>query len=118
MMNTSEFKILLDEEKAKLEKDLQAIGHTIDASGDWVADAPEPDTHEEDPNVQADRIEALETNIATVTVLEVQYRKVVDALARINAGTYGLDENTGEPIPVERLRAVPTATTAIPINEE
>ncbi len=31
------------------------------------------------------------------------------ALARMNAGTYGLSEKTGSPIPYERLEAVPWA---------
>ncbi len=31
------------------------------------------------------------------------------ALVRIQEGTYGLDEETGEPIPFERLRLFPTA---------
>lgn len=113
-MNTEEFKKLLLEEKKSLEASLEAVGHTIDAHGDWVADAPEPDTAEEDPNTQADRIETFETNIATVNVLETQHRKVTEALDRIERGTYGIDTETGEPIPEERLRAVPTATTASP----
>ena len=35
------------------------------------------------------------------------------ALVRMENGTYGIDVNTGEPIRIERLEALPTASTAI-----
>lgn len=36
------------------------------------------------------------------------------ALQRIQEGTYGIDEDTKEPIPFERLRLVPEAHTTVP----
>lgn len=39
----------------------------------------------------------------------VELREVRDALARMDAGTYGLCLVCGQPIPRERLRAFPTA---------
>ena len=35
--------------------------------------------------------------------------EVDEAFARLEDGTYGVDQETGEPIPDERLRTVPTA---------
>ena len=35
------------------------------------------------------------------------------ALARIDEGTYGVSEVSGKPIPIERLKAVPSATTLV-----
>jgi RNA polymerase-binding transcription factor DksA len=35
------------------------------------------------------------------------------ALVRMDDGTYGFDERTGKPIRIERLKALPTARTAI-----
>jgi DnaK suppressor protein len=35
------------------------------------------------------------------------------ALARIDEGTYGVSEVSGKPIPIERLEAVPYATTLV-----
>ena len=35
------------------------------------------------------------------------------ALQRVESGTYGIDEETGEPIDPERLEAIPTARTNI-----
>lgn len=43
--------------------------------------------------------------------------EVEAALARMDAGTYGLCEDTGEPIPAERLRAMPTARRTIEAQE-
>jgi RNA polymerase-binding transcription factor DksA len=39
--------------------------------------------------------------------------QVEKALARIEAGTYGISEVSGQPIPRERLEAEPTATTLV-----
>lgn len=40
-------------------------------------------------------------------------RGVKKALGRIENGTYGISSVSGKPIPVERLRAMPTATTLV-----
>ncbi len=40
------------------------------------------------------------------------------ALERIEAGTYGICPDCNEPIPVERLEAVPTATRCVPCKEK
>ena len=39
--------------------------------------------------------------------------QVVEALARLERGTYGVSEKTGDPIPYARLAAVPWATTGV-----
>jgi DnaK suppressor protein len=44
-------------------------------------------------------------------------RKVDQALDRIDDGTYGYCEETGEPIGVERLMARPTATLCVDAQE-
>jgi RNA polymerase-binding protein DksA len=42
-----------------------------------------------------------------------QLARIEHALSRIEAGSYGYSEVTGQPIPVERLEALPTATTLV-----
>jgi RNA polymerase-binding transcription factor DksA len=37
----------------------------------------------------------------------------VQALTRIEEGTYGISSVSGKPIPIERLRAIPTATKLV-----
>jgi DnaK suppressor protein len=44
-------------------------------------------------------------------------RQVEHALARIEDGTYGICEVTGQPIPVARLRALPWATMTVEAAE-
>jgi len=39
--------------------------------------------------------------------------QVERALARIVAGTYGISEVSGQPIPIERLNVLPSATTVV-----
>ena len=39
--------------------------------------------------------------------------KIDRALQRIEEGTYGISEVSGKPIPIERLEAVPYATTLV-----
>jgi RNA polymerase-binding transcription factor DksA len=59
-----------------------------------------------------DREDGIVSNELDVQQLE----QVKKALARIDAGTYGVSEVSGEPIPLARLEAVPSATTLV--NEE
>ncbi len=49
--------------------------------------------------------------------VHVHLQEVDAALARVDEGTYGLSEVSGEPIPDERLRAVPTATRTVDEQE-
>jgi RNA polymerase-binding transcription factor DksA len=48
-----------------------------------------------------------DTLVAEISQEEAELAEVEAALGRIREGTYGLCEMTREPIPVERLRAVP-----------
>lgn len=59
----------------------------------------------------ADLLVDLELDAAQRHVREL--REVEAALQRIDEGTYGLCEDTGEPIPFERLRAQPTARRTV-----
>lgn len=45
--------------------------------------------------------------------LKSELARVEHALKRVAAGTYGYSEVSGKPIPVERLEALPTATTLV-----
>ncbi len=105
----------LADEKARLESELADVGIKNPAqAGDWNAVTDEgSDVSVADKNELADKFEDLEENTAIVETLETQLRDVTDALARIDTGTYGVDEKTGEPISAERLEANPAARTNI-----
>ena len=47
--------------------------------------------------------------MVTATARQGAITEVLDALRRIDRGTYGVCEITGEPIPAERLNSIPWA---------
>jgi RNA polymerase-binding transcription factor DksA len=54
-----------------------------------------------------------EKDLAILEQLEGELAEIEAALQRLDEGTYGVDEQTGEPINPERLDAIPTARTNI-----
>ena len=54
-----------------------------------------------------------EKDLSILEQLEAELEELQAALARVDDGTYGVDEVTGEPIDPERLEALPTARTNI-----
>ena len=54
-----------------------------------------------------------EKDFSILESLENELAEIEAALHRIDDGTYGIDENTGEPIDPARLEALPTARTNI-----
>jgi RNA polymerase-binding transcription factor DksA len=54
-----------------------------------------------------------EKDLSILGQLEAELEELHAALARVDDGTYGIDEVTGAPIDPERLDALPTARTNI-----
>ena len=54
-----------------------------------------------------------EKDLSILEQLENELSELQAALERVDAGTYGIDEQTGEPIDPARLDAFPTARTNI-----
>ncbi len=98
------FRELLDAELAHAEERLRettaelAADH-FDEADDWS-----------DSGLQAEQANRL---MRQKELLEEDVERIRHALARIADGTYGLSEVSGEPIPIERLEALPTATTLV-----
>lgn len=95
---------------------------------DWRADivAQTKDTVEKLQGEKVSHPDPADTAVATADYqLELRTRdrlrklgkKIDKALARIEAGTYGLCEETGDPIRVKRLDARPIATLSIEAQE-
>lgn len=113
-MNTEIYKQKLLDEKARLESELATVGRiNPDNPMDWEALPVDPGEREADPNDRADGVEDYETNSAILKQLEIQHTDVVDALAKIEAGTYGVCEKSGDPIEEGRLNANPAARTCM-----
>jgi DnaK suppressor protein len=49
---------------------------------------------------------------------KAEIRAIDEALERIERGEYGTCSDCGEPIPIERLEALPTATTCVQCTED
>ncbi|MBP6925970.1 MAG: TraR/DksA C4-type zinc finger protein [Candidatus Pacebacteria bacterium] len=111
----AELQTALQDEKTLLEKELASLGHLVNDKGDWAATPGEQPgstgNDDADKNVQADYIEEFEGRIAESDVLEQRYAQVVSALVRIENGTYGVCEVSGEEIELDRLEANPAAST-------
>lgn len=76
---------------------------------DWEISTPESSTA--DTDVQADAAESADIQAAELAELENRYRTIVRALEKINTGTYGVCEISGEEIEADRLTANPAART-------
>ncbi len=110
-MDNTEFRTLLDEEKANLETQLATVGRQNPSNpADWEP-IPTETGQESDPNDQADHLENYEENTAILNDLEIRYNQVLAALKRIETNTYGVCSVGGEEIEIERLMADPAAQT-------
>jgi DnaK suppressor protein len=111
-INTQHFKEKLEEELETLTGELKTIARINPSnSNDWEPIPANMDTDEADKNEVSDRIDAFERNIAVVKDLESRFNTVKKALKKIEDGTYGICEETGDQIPTARLEANPAATT-------
>jgi DnaK suppressor protein len=103
----AEMKQRLEAERDQLHSRLGAHAHL--EHGDYVANAPEYErNHEENAMESADHV-AIE---GITEAEEARLKEVKAALARIEAGTYGMTAK-GEMIPEGRLLANPAATTLV-----
>lgn len=108
------FKDKLEKEKTLLEEELNSVGKVNPENpDDWSATSGDIETDSADDNEVADKFEELEENKVILNQLEPQLREVRSALERIESGTYGVCEISGEPIERDRLEANPSARTSM-----
>jgi RNA polymerase-binding transcription factor DksA len=111
-LDIQHFKTLLENEKQTLERDLGELAQKTDPSGVvWDAVSKE-DEDTADRDDVASAIESLENNEGTISILETQLHEVNLALEKIEKGTYGICEVSGEEIEQDRLEANPSARTS------
>ena len=77
-------------------------------------DSSELADYDQHPADSASDTAEREKDLGILEQLERELVELQAALERIDKGTYGIDENTGEPIDPARLEALPTARTNIP----
>jgi RNA polymerase-binding transcription factor DksA len=109
--NTDKFKEKLEAEQKSLSEELGQIALFNTETGVWEATPDQELVGEIDDNDAADRFEDFEERSGMVTTLSARLKDVEDALAKIDAGTYGTCEVDGSAIEIDRLEANPAART-------
>jgi len=96
----------LEDEKARLETELQRIARKDPSSEDYHAVFEQVGRGQDENASEEEQYEAARS---VEQSLEVQLRDVNAALARIASGTYGLCGTCRAPIDQQRLEALPSA---------
>ena len=104
------FRKLLEEERANIERQLSDYGAS--ASGEGI-DVKVDEGFADSAQATAERSEVL----SHVEKLQLAHGEVLEAFGRIDRGTYGKCERCGQDIPPERLEARPTARLCISCQE-
>jgi len=103
----SHFRGMLETEK----KEIQA---KIDT---WRQDVGDPNYGEtagvDDLGDESTRIFEKESELENIKRAEARLRQIEHALERLDNGVYGVSEVSGQPIPVERLEALPWTTVLV-----
>jgi RNA polymerase-binding transcription factor DksA len=103
----------------RLERERERVTSLIAGLRDEGLDQEESDqvgelTHyDQHPADQASETFEREKDLSILEQLEDELAEIEAALQRLDEGTYGVDEVTGEPIDPERLEAIPTARTNV-----
>ncbi len=111
--NTLEhFKQRLVEEQARLEAELNDIGHADPLQKDsFTADYPESGSNSEDDNAQ--EIAEYADDLSIEARLEAELKDVSKALESVEKGTYGTCKYCQKPIDQKRLEARPASSSCI-----
>lgn len=118
-MDTHTYKTQLEEMLVAITGELKTVGiHNPENPSDWIAVPEELDAEEPDQNLAADAVEAWDERNALVSVLEARYNGIMSALARIEAGTFGVCEICNAPIEEKRLVVSPSARTCMAHRED
>lgn len=113
-INLDYFQKLLEEEKSRLEGELETVGQrNPDAPEDWEATKPDMNIAASAQDEIADVDEEFENRAGVEVNLEERLRDVDQALERIRHGKYGICPQGNHPIEDERLRANPAASTCV-----
>jgi DnaK suppressor protein len=98
-------------ELTRLRDTLRRAADTTEAEESNVKDASAQQSREFEDDAQ--KLDTLEKEGILVNRTVERLARVDRALAKIDAGTYGFSDISGERIPVERLNAIPEAINTI-----
>jgi RNA polymerase-binding transcription factor len=100
------FRELLEQERAEIQSRLAVRNREVEAT------LPEEDEIRDEGD-EAKVVTDLDPILAENDLDRDTLEKIDRARRRIEEGTYGISEVSGKPIPIERLEAVPWATTLV-----
>jgi RNA polymerase-binding transcription factor DksA len=102
----------IEAEQSRVEGLIEGLkGELGTSENDDISELADYDQH---PADTATETFEREKDLSILEQLENELAELQAALERIDAGTYGIDEETGQPIDPARLEAFPTARTNIP----
>jgi len=110
-MDDAEARGRIDAEKERVGGLIESLKRELGAENE-SDDAELSDYDQHPADTGTDTFER-ERDLGILDDLEAEFRELEDALKRVDAGTYGIDEVTGEPIDPARLEALPTARTNV-----
>jgi len=97
----------------RLKADREAIESRIAANRRGIQETVREESGVGDFEDEADLIYEREAEIDENARDREELARINRALERLEQGTYGLSEVSGKPIPIERLEALPYATTLV-----
>ncbi len=116
MADTAQYRTRIEAERARLLEDLRQRDEEIAESSDPLD--PERGGMGNHPADVANDTEEAEKDLGLRQNVQMLLEQVDHALARLAAGTYGICENCGKPIPAARLEARPFATLDMDCQEK
>ncbi len=106
----NELKAKLEGEKERLVKELENFAAPTDNPENFETKFEDFGRDEDET---ASEVEKYTDDLALENNLEAQLKEVDSALEKIASGKYGICENCGEEIDVERLKAYPAARVCV-----
>jgi RNA polymerase-binding transcription factor DksA len=103
-------------EYARVEELVRHLKSELD--GETEGEGSELADYDQHPADNASDTFEREKDLSILEQLEAELSELRAALERIDAGTYGIDEVTGEPIAPERLAANPIARTNVDTRKD
>lgn len=114
-MENEEARERLQAEQARVGALVQGLRTELSSEGG--DDSSELADYDQHPADSASDTFEREKDLSILEQLEAELAELQAALDRIDNGTYGIDEVTGDPIDPERLEALPTARTNVDQRE-
>ena len=99
--------------RARLENERQTLSAHLSDLRQQLASPQEASDREGDEADDATEVYANEQIESEIERDQDQLNQIDNALGRMAEGKYGYSEVSGKPIPIERLEALPTATTLV-----